>query len=250
MATYSTPLRTARSDGNGHTVLSPSVFLQPIAPPACFGLFGFFLATTMVTTWLMGWWGNPTSITYVFMFAAAIGGLVQFISGMWSFRARDYIASGLLTMWGTFWMAWGLLQGLGAAKVLTIPAVSVAQPGYAIWFIPLGLFTVLGAFAGLSFKHGSPALFALLFTTGIGSLLLCIGLWTGNTAWTDVALWWLLVCGCLGWYVASLFLLRAAWRRTILPFGSFSKEALIPGRGVVFPTEHIAGQPGVRQGAA
>jgi succinate-acetate transporter protein len=241
---------TNPKNGNGQqSVLAPSVYLQPLAPPASIGLYGFFLATTLVSTWILGWWGAPSSMSYVFMFGAVIGGLVQFIAGMWSFRARDYVASGLLSMWGTYWMGWGLLQGLEAAGVVPVTPITASQPGFAIWFIPLGLFTLLGAFAALSPKHGSPALFALLFTTGVGSLLLCIGLWTGNGTWTQVAAWWLLVCGCLGWYVASQFLLRSEWRRTILPFGSFSREGVIPGRQVVYPTEYRAGQPGVSRSA-
>jgi succinate-acetate transporter protein len=248
MATYAATKQTAAEHGNGRRILSPSVFLQPLAPPASIGLFGFFLATTMVSTWLLGWWGDPLSMSYVFMFAGAMGGLVQFIAGMWSFRARDYIASGILSMWGTFWMAWALFQFLVVDKLVPLTPVTVSQPGYAIWFIPLGLFTLLGAFAGLSPKHGAPSLFALLFTTGVGSLLLCIGLWTGIKPWTEVAAWWLLVCGCLGWYVASQFMLRSAWRRTVFPFGSFSRDGMVPGRRVVFPTEHRAGQPGVSQG--
>jgi succinate-acetate transporter protein len=249
MATYTENSTVAHNGGDGHRILAPSVFLQPLAPPASIGLYGFFLATTMVSTWILGWWGNALSIAYVFMFAGAIGGLVQFIAGMWSFRARDYIASGILTMWGTYWMAWALFQFLVADKLVPMTPITASQPGLAIWFIPLGLFTLLGAFAALSPKHGSLALLALLFTTGVGALLLCIGLWTGISIWEQVAGWWLLICGCLGWYVASQFMLRSAWRRTILPFGSWKREGIIPGRQVVYPTEHASGQPGVSQGS-
>ncbi len=247
MATYAEHTSVTHNGGNGRRALSPSVFLQPIAPPASIGLFGFFLATTMVSTWILGWWGNALSMAYVFTFAGAIGGLVQFIAGMWSFKARDYVASGILTMWGTYWMAWALFQFLVADKLVPLTPITASQPGFAIWFVPLGLFTLLGAFAALSPKHGSFSLFALLLTTGVGSLLLCIGLWTGSSGWEQVGGWWLLICGCIGWYVASQFMLRSAWRRTILPFGSWSADGVIPGRRVVFPTEHPQGQPGVSQ---
>lgn len=55
--------------------------------------------------------------------------------------------------------------------------------------------------------------------------------------------------GCLGGYVASMFMLRSAWRRVILPFGTFKREGNIPGQQIEFPSEHVTGQPGVRQGA-
>ena len=239
MATYATDRRAGNGGGNGHRVLAPSVFLQPLAPPASIGLFGFFLATTMVSTWILGWWGTPTSTASVFMFAGAMGGLVQFIAGMWSFKARDYIASGILTMWGTYWLAWALPQLLVAVKDVRATPITAAQPGLAIWFIPLGLFTLLGAFAALSPKHGSPALFVLLFTTGVGSLLLCIGLWTGLNAWTWPRGGWSFASASAGtWPRSSCCAQRRAGRSS--PSAPSAAMGSSRGRRVVYPIEHPA----------
>jgi uncharacterized protein len=82
------------------------IHLAPIAPPATLGLFGFFASTMVVSTWLLGWWGTATgSPPTMFEIAAFFGGVAQFAAGLWCIRARDYIGSALLTMWGTYWMA-------------------------------------------------------------------------------------------------------------------------------------------------
>lgn len=238
-----------RTDGRS---LDLGVFLQPIAPPVTLGLWGFFGSTMVISTWLLGWWGHPGTADpgYFFVFNAVIGGLVQFLAGIWSFKARDYVASSLLTMWGTFWTAWGILQALGATHAITIPPPTTSQPGYAIWFIPLGTFTFLGSVAALSRKHGNLWLWLLLFTVGIGSWLFCIGLWTGNITWTKVAAWFFVVGACAAWYVGAMTLLRSAWRRVILPLGKFNRDSNVPGTPIEFPREYVAGDPGVRQGQA
>jgi succinate-acetate transporter protein len=243
--------REERADSNGIPP-QPTVFLQPISPPASFGLFGFFGSTMVLSTWILGWWGghSPTEVGYFFVFNAAIGGLVQFLAGIWSFKARDYIASALLTMWGTYWMGWGILQAFGAAKILTLAPLAASQPGFAIWFIPLGLFTFWGAVAALSPRHGNLPLFVLLFTVGVGCWLLCIGLWSANVTWTDVAAWFLVVGACAAWYVGSMSMLLSSWRKVVLPLGKFERAANRPGQRLEFPSEYAGGHPGVRQGHA
>ncbi len=240
---------TVRTNGKAAV---PGVFLQPIAPPVTLGLWGFFGSTMVISTWILGWWGTPgpTDPGYFFVFNGVIGGLVQFLAGIWSFKARDYVASSLLTMWGTFWMAWAVLQTLGATHAITIPPLTTPQPGFAIWFIPLGTFTFLGSIAALSKKHGNLPLWLLLFTVGVGSWLFCIGLWTGNKTWTDIAAWFFIVGACAAWYVGSMVMLRSAWRRVILPTGRFNRASNIPGTQVEHPAEYVLGDPGVRQGQA
>lgn len=227
------------------------VFLQPIAPPVSLGLWGFFGSTMVISTWILGWWGapGPKDPGYFFVFNAVIGGLVQFCAGLWSFKARDYVASSLLTMWGTFWMAWGVVQALGVTHAITIPPFTTPQPAFAIWFIPLGIFTFVGSLAALSRKHGGFFLWLLLFTVGVGSWLFCIGLWLGNTTWVDVAAWFFIVGACAAWYVGAMTMLHSAWRRVILPLGKYNRAANIPGRQVELASEYLGGQPGVRQGA-
>jgi hypothetical protein len=71
-----------------------------------------------------------------------------------------------LTMWGTYWMAWGFLQALAASHTITIPPLSTPQHGFEVWFIPLALFTSWGAIAAI--RENVP-LFVVLATVGAGS---------------------------------------------------------------------------------
>ena len=114
---------------NGHTDTDGAfwrdhtrVFLQPIAAPAILGLFGFAGATFMVATNLAGWYGNDKSGIFLFPFAAMFGGVAQFAAAMWSYRARDALATGMFGMFGSFWVAYGILNLLAATKTITLPA--------------------------------------------------------------------------------------------------------------------------------
>lgn len=236
---------------DGDTPTTAGVFLTPVAPPATLGLFGFFASTMVVSTWILGWWGTPTgSPPTMFEIAAMFGGLAQFAAGLWSFKARDYIGSALLTMWGTYWMAWGLLQLLAALKVVTIPPLDVAQPGFAVWFIPLALFTSWGAIAAL--RENVP-LFTVLATVGSGSAFVCAGFWAGSITWTKVGAWLFVVGACFAWYTGAMVLLEYAWGRVVLPLGvipglmKLPAAANRPGAVLSAPLEYLPGQPGARR---
>jgi succinate-acetate transporter protein len=226
-------------------------YLTPIAPPVTLGLFGFFASTMIVSTWLLGWWGSPTaSPPTMFEIAAFFGGAAQFAAGLWSFRARDYIGSALLTMWGTYWMAWGLLQLLAANHTITIPPLSTPQQGFAVWFIPLALFTSWGALAAI--RENVP-LFTVLATVGSGSAFVCAGFWAGSPGWIKVGAWLFVFGACFAWYTGAMVLLEYSWQRVILPFGVIPRlmklpgDANIPGRVLSRPVEYALGQPGMRR---
>src|ERR687886_1720017 len=99
------------------------IFLQPIAPPSVLGLFGFAAATFIVAANVAGWYGNhDTSPLYLAPFAAVFGGIAQFMAGMWAYRARDALATAMHGMWGSFWIAYGILNLLIATHVLKASA--------------------------------------------------------------------------------------------------------------------------------
>jgi succinate-acetate transporter protein len=227
------------------------VYLQPISPPVTLGLWGFFASTMVVSTWLLGWWGNDASAQYFFEIAAVFGGLAQFLDGLWSFRARDYIASALLTMWGTYWMSYGFMVALGTAGVLTIPKLDEPFPAFGVWFIPLGLFTCWGAIAAL--RENLP-LFFLLGTVGSGCGAVAAGFWVGSPHWVGIGAWLFIFGAGWAWYVGSMAMLESAWGRVILPIGvvpgliKHPVAANVPGRTISQPAAYALGQPGVRHG--
>lgn len=85
------------------------IFLRPIAPPAALGLAGFAGSTWIVSSWIAGWWGSPSSPGLFAPFVAFWGGLAQFIAGFLGYPARDTLVTIVHVLWGSFWMSTGLL---------------------------------------------------------------------------------------------------------------------------------------------
>jgi succinate-acetate transporter protein len=219
------------------------VFLQPIAAPSILGLFGFAGATFMVAANLAGWYGNNTSGIYVFPFAATFGGLAQFLAGMWAYRARDGIATAMHGMWGSFWLAYGILWLLSATGDLKLPPGMF--PAFGYWFLVLAVITACGALAAIFENLG---LFSVLSTLAAGSALLAVFLLTGVHGWKSAAGWVLLASSWLATYVAAAMMIEGAAGRVILPLGHLRRSANMPGGQEHIPLQFELGEPGVRHG--
>lgn len=162
---------------------------------------------------------------------------------MWAYRARDGLATAMHGMWGSFWIAYGILWGLIATGTLTAP--TGAWPELGFWFIMLAAITLMGALAALVESLG---LFAVLSTLAAGSAILAAGLFIGSSGWEKVAGWVLAFSAGFAWYTASAMMLEGVGGRTILPLFRYSRQANAPGGR---PTEIIQlehGEPGVRRG--
>jgi succinate-acetate transporter protein len=220
------------------------VFLQPIAAPSILGLFGFAAATFMVAANLAGWYGSATSGQYLFPFAGVFGGVAQFAAGMWAFKARDGLATAIHSMWGSFWIAYGILQLLGAVGVLTIPAAG-AFPELGYWFLALAVITGFGMIAALGENLG---ITAVLATLGVGSALLAIHYLVGGLGWERAGGWVLLASAFIACYTAGSMMIAATWGRTLLPLGEYRKAANVPGRRPIDALQYEVGEPGVKKG--
>lgn len=217
------------------------VFLQPIAPPSILGLYGFAGATFMVGAHWANWFtGNAA---FLFPFAAVFGGLAQFLAGMWAFKARDGLATAMHGTWGSFWMAYGILQLLFATGTLSEPSPLFAELGY--WFIVLAAITFMGTIASLAqniFVAG-----VLLTLTG-GSGLAAYSYISGDASYIPHAGGLLIASAIIAWYAASALLFENTFRRSILPIGKLGKAANIPGDKCLDPIEYRTGEPGVKMG--
>lgn len=221
------------------------VVLSPIAAPSVLGLFGFSAATLIVAANLAGWYGGSKTPLYLFPFVAIFGGIAQFLAGMWAYKARDVLATAMHGMWGSFWIAYGILFAFVAAGALTVPTGS-HFPALGFWFIMLAAITWAGMLA--SFADGLGLTLTLGALAG-GSSLLAAGYLTG-THWLITDGGWVLV-GSAGaaFYTATAMLLESSYGRVILPlFKPTSKASAIPGGKVTEPIEFRRGQPGVKTG--
>jgi succinate-acetate transporter protein len=230
-------------DGNGAP--PARIFLQPIAAPSILGLFGFATATMMVAGHVAGWYGSVTTPLYLFPFAAMFGGLAQFLAGMWSYKARDAVATGAHGTWGAFWLAYGILYAFVAAGKITLPLPGASFPELGFWFVMLGAVTASLALAALGENLG---IFAVLSTLAAGSIIYAIGLFIGSSGWDKVGGWVLAVSAGIAWYAATAMVLEASWGRTILPTGKLRKAANVPLGRPSRPVQYEFGDPGVRRG--
>jgi succinate-acetate transporter protein len=222
---------------------STRVFLQPIAAPSVLGLFGFAVATFMVSTNLAGWYGNAHSGTFLFPFAAIFGGVAQFAAAMWAYRARDALATAVHGAWGSFWIAYGILWLLVATGDLTLPAGKF--PALAFWFFPLAAVTFSGMVASVFENIGITAVLAPL---GTGSAFLGIGYLTGIHGWLVAGGWVLFASSIVAFYVATAMMVKSTARRVVLPLGELDRDANVPGHTFTHPIEYHYGEPGIKKG--
>lgn len=225
--------------------------LSPVAAPSILGLFGFAVATFMVAANLVGWFGNSTTTPLILApFAFTFGGVAQFLAAMWSYRARDALATAMHGAWGSFWMAFGIYElfvGLGGLPSLTGTAASgVAATAIGFWFIGLAAVTWTGTFAAMV---ENAAVSLVLLALAIASTLLAIGLLTGAGVVQTIGGYFWIASAVLAWYTASAMLLEATHRRVVMPMGKRGGAmANVPGREPKQTIQFELGEPGVKVG--
>lgn len=221
------------------------VMLQPVAAPSVLGLFGFAVATFMVTANMVGWFGNAASPALIFPFATAAGGIAQGVAALWSYRARDTLATAVHGIWASFWLGYGTLQLLIAVKVLPAPGPFAAVPPLAYWFYTLSAVTLMAALASMA---ESLSVTSVLLFLGVGSGFLGIYYTVGGSTWDHIAGYVTMASAVAAFYTASAMLLANTWGRTVLPLGKYSKEANVPGHHPMYPIEFATGEPGIKHG--
>jgi uncharacterized protein len=206
------------------------IYLQPVAPPSILGLYGFAGATFMVAAHMAGWFGNTMTDLYLAPFAAIFGGVAQFSAGMWSFKARDGLASAMHGTWGSFWIAYGLLELAFARGILTQP--NGAFPALGFWFIVLAAITWMGTVAA---GAESKALFSVLLFLAAGSTVSAIAYLTGIAVLITVAGYLFIISAIIAWYTASALMLEGSFKHKVWALGKSQSAAaqptLVPGRG-------------------
>lgn len=221
--------------------------ITPTASPSAMGLFAFSAATLIVAGNLAGWYGKASTAMYFAPFALAFGGIGQFLAGMWSYKARDTIATVAHTMWGSFWIAYGILWLMIGSKALAAPAglATTHLVGLGMWFVMLALLTGILALEALA---KNIALFSTLGLLSAGSALLAAGYISGSHT-TVVAAGWVLVASVGGAiWTATALIFADTFGRVIVPVLEWNKRSNIPGSAIVRPIEYSGGMPGSRVG--
>ena len=208
----------------------PRIFLQPITAPSILGLYAFAGATFMVAAHMAHWYGNTQTDLFLAPMAAVFGGLAQFLSGMWAFKARDGVATAMHGTWGAFWIAWGLLQFAFIEGKLAQPTGAFPALGY--WFIILAAITWMGTWAAAA---ESRVVATVLGFLAAGSTVAAISELLGSGGGMIVAGYCFIVSACIAWYAASALMLENAYKRPVLSLGkprrAREEPLVMPGRG-------------------
>ena len=221
------------------------VFLQPIAAPSILGLYGFAAATFIVTAYLVGWYGTPSSPLLIFPFAVAAGGIAQGVAALFAYKARDGLATAVHGIWAAFWLAYGFLNFMIALKLIPAPLPHAAVPELGYWFFALAAITGAAALASLV---ESLAISAVLFPLSVGAGLLGVFYVVGGTGWQDVGGYVTMVSAFTAFYAATAMMMVSTTGRVVLPLGRYRREAKMPGGRATYPIQFELGEPGVKQG--
>lgn len=222
------------------------VMLTPIAAPSIMGLFGFMIGMVMLGAWQAGWYGDAATPLIIWPLAMFAGGIMQSIAAVASLRARDGVAVAVHTAWGSFWVAWGILQILVTVRALPLIPLGTFSSSFAFWFIALTLVTIWGALGALA---QNMLLFIMLAVLTAASAVTAAGLWavSVNTIRAGGVLF--LISALAAWLAAGAMVLENAFGRSIIPIGRWSLRPNVPGAAqVTDPIAYPAGMPGVRVG--
>jgi succinate-acetate transporter protein len=188
----------------------------------------------------MGWYNGVLGGLLVVPFAAIAGGLVQFAAGMWSFRARDALATAFHGLWGAFWLVYGFIGVLFATGLLRLPEGDAPRFGW--WFVLLAATTWVLATAAAQQNRALSWFLGLLAT---GSTLMFIAEFAPRMAWPGiVAGYFFVLSAMVAWAIASVMVLHASGRTV---FGRiFSVRSARQPRQMAGGS----GEPGVIRGQA
>lgn len=182
------------------------IYLQPIAAPSILGLYGLAGATFMVAVEMAGWFRHPHAAFFLFPFVAVFGGVTQLLAAMWAFKARDGLATAIHGTWGSFWIAYGILNLFLLTGRLTQPGALFPAMGY--WFIVLAAITWMCMIAASAENGG---LVAVLATLALGSTAAAISNLAGNETIQVVAGYLFIISSICAWYVASALMFEEAF---------------------------------------
>lgn len=216
----------------------PRVFLQPIAAPSILGLYGLAGATFMVAAYMAHWFGSSHTALLLVPFPALFGGLAQFLASMWSYKARDGVATAVHGMWGAFWMATGILGPLLVTGRAPAPAMPLF-PELGYWFIVLAAITWVCA--GAAAAENKSFMTTLVFLAA-GSTISAVALLAGSEALVMLAGYLFIICSFVAWYTASALMLNETYGREVWALGRSPQSRQMAS------VELGIGEPGVIRG--
>ena len=196
-----------------------------LADPAPLGLASFATTTfilSMINAGLVGG-GTATAAGIVAPMAFAVGGIAQFVAGLWEFRNGNTFGATAFCSFGMFWLSFYLLLHVTAGALPKTEIFSAI--GLYLW--AWGIFTAYMTIASLRTTGAVFAVFLLLTVTfillGIGNSALAGTLsLTNNTI--KIGGWVGLATAVVAWYASAAGVINDTWGRAVLPVFPLTPE--------------------------
>ena len=222
-----------------------SSFLQPIAAPSVLGYFAAASGFLLFGVWFAGALGGIKGATAIFPFLLLFAGIGQLAAGIWSIRARDASGMALFSMWGGFWIGYGVLWLLDTAGTIALPPFTLGFGPLGQVFIYMAVITWTTAFAALA---RSPLRFLSHATAATAATVACASLIAGAPGWQAIAGWLFVATAGLFLYHATASMLNALFGFVVLPHFSWRRDENLIGHRPLMPFEFDDSEPGIKAG--
>jgi len=252
--TFAAPLSKATAaDVNNAALMNGTVnshiFLTPIAAPSILGYVSFAIPAVILGLRWAQWYGHSSSVIFLWPIFL-IFGITQLLCAMFSYIARDNLATGFHGVWGSFWLAYGIFNLYVANGILPVLIDGTRFAEVAIWWAAIAGIT-FSLFLG-SFAHSFGSVLTTAVTT-VAAILAAISYFHGAYHVLKTAGWLLFFAGLLAFYASSAWLLEYQFMRPILPFNNFNvyNRLRFLNRGMLYDPVVInrgLGEPGVMKG--
>jgi succinate-acetate transporter protein len=184
------------------------------AAPAVLGYLALGSALVIFGSWFAGGWGTEKDAAAFAPFVLFFGGFGQLAAALWSFRARAAVGAVLHGSWAAFWLGIALIQLLGAAHAISVPARGAEWQSLGQWLIYMAVISWTTALAAL---RRSPVGALAQAVLGTGAALAAVGLIEGAAGWQHVGGWLFVAAGALSYYLAAGIMIDVVVGASVLP---------------------------------
>ncbi|MHA6615959.1 acetate uptake transporter [Pseudonocardia sp. DLS-67] len=201
----------------------------PVADPAGLGLAAFALTTFLLSAVNAGW----TEASAWVAFAAAYGGLVQLLAGMWEFRNRNVFGAVAFSTYGGFWL------GMAFFAQLIEPTLGPGQASVNVGWI-LVAFAIFNTYMLVWSTQVNTAVFLVFLTLEITEIVLAVAEFTGVGVLTVIGGYLGVLTALVAWYASAAIVIKGTAGWVVLPLGGkvFDLSSMAPP-----PAATRAGQP-------
>jgi len=236
-------------DPVANTNVFSQISLTPIAAPSIMGYYAFAVCAVILGTRWAQWYGVAASTVFLWPMFLSFG-IMQILCAMFSYIARDNLATGFHGIWGSLWLSLGIYWYAVTRGFIALYNDGTVFAEFGIWFCVVGAITF--AFIFGSFIQGLGTFLIMLFASA-AALVSCISIFHGHIHILKGGGWLFFFAGLVAFYVASAWLIEYQFMRPLLPFYNMNLYNRFGwlNRGMLYDPALVNrgfGEPGVMKG--